>query len=1409
MGSQSAGTITEQFDLFLRSWKSADGSNKYITRIDRMIADGQVSVVVDYEDLLSFDTELATALIENPDRILSFFREAALQVVRTENLAYAETIEKQLQVRIAGLIDKLPLRGVSAKYLDRLVAINGMVVRTSEIKPRVVVAAFACPNEHITYVPQLTNSLKKPDKCSECNEGREFRLETKLSRFTDFQVIRLQELPEELPPGQLPQSLDAELLGDLVNRARPGDRIVITGIVRAEPESGIGAGRQSTFRTRLDANYIDVRGKELEQIQITPEDEAAIRRIAESPRAYDDLVRSIAPAIYGMEAEKEAALLLVAGAPQRTLPDGTTLRGDINALIVGDPGCLVGDERVVLADGSIVKIENLGSEHLQPINIEVLTDAKGRDRATVFHKYRKQRVIEIITETGKSIKGTPNHPLLALQNGVLVWKRLDQLNKGDTIAAISRIPCRISEMVRTGFPETEEGISYPKYFDLKFAAFIGYMLSHGWVDETKGRFGFKADYKVKDALMRYVEQLYGLRPHKLKESEGNYLVEYVSKAAADTLRQIAARRVPDGIMKSGNRVVKQFLRWLFKGNQSKERIVLEDKNVELLRDVQILLLRFSIQSCVKDGRLEIDKENAKYFENVVLNMHSTESSIPSRYKRNDGIVFERIAEVITSKDLMDVYDIEVPATHRFIANGIISHNTGKSELLKYVARLAPRGLYTSGRGSTAAGLCVAPDSLVLTPSGPKEIKEIVEHEMREGSVRLDPRVERSTSSRRTELLMPLTYDIRIVARSGRNVLLQSGLGLDASIYGHATSYYRLQTDQVIRVRTSLGKTLGATPETRVVCFDPCTRVAYWKEIGSLEIGNWVVMSSYIPEVNSDAWQKVKREIADLNAWQKMAYLAGVCTASSWVKRYEDSLLISFERKKLSGRLLDMLADDFGAKVYSESKTHEILVRVDGYLSEAVSKLLHFDEQKDVLNLGSAVLNLAREEVASFLSGLADFAAVVDERGVELRIPNLRLAREIEAAMMRFGILCRVRESGSETGLSVADPESLKRFLRYVASAEMKKKIAEKGVNIDSDGVVRIGEFYVAARVEGVEKCKEKVVYDLTVDEGEAFIANGFLVHNTAAVVKEKSGLMMLEAGAVVLADLGVACIDEFDKMRPDDRGVLHEVMEQQTVSVAKGGIVATLNARTSIVAAANPLLGTYDPFKNIYENVNLPIPLLSRFDIIFIVKDTPDRIVDEKLATHILRTHRSKGFVTPPPIDFELLRKYIVYCKKIDPVLTQEAESKLLDFYLQMRSIGGKENMITVTPRQLESLIRLATARARLMLRDKVTEEDALVAISLVRRMLSTVGIDVRTGKIDIGVLSGRASSERSLIELAMDVFKELQGPEKAPVSLSSFTDALEKTGKFSKDEARKMINMLYKMGQIYEIRPGYYSRIA
>jgi len=313
---------------------------------------------------------------------------------------------------------------------------------------------------------------------------------------------------------------------------------------------------------------------------------------------------------------------------------------------------------------------------------------------------------------------------------------------------------------------------------------------------------------------------------------------------------------------------------------------------------------------------------------------------------------------------------------------------------------------------------------------------------------------------------------------------------------------------------------------------------------------------------------------------------------------------------------------------------------------------------------------------------------------------------------------------------------------------------------------------------------------------------------TAAVLKERSGGMVLEAGALVLADRGVCAIDEIDKMRNEDRVAMHEAMEQQSISVAKGGIVATLNARTAILAAANPALGRYDPNRTVAENINLPITLLSRFDLIFILRDQPNREYDSRLTEHILKLHSEEGGVAKTPIDPNFLRKYISYSKRIKPRITQEAMEVIRDFYLKMRSASEfAESPIAITARQLESIVRLAEARARVALREEVTAEDAKRAILLMSKSLEQVGMDISTGKIDIDIImTGKPKSLRDKLQAVIGVIVTLS-KQTGMAEEEAVYKTLEEEYGISRSEAANLIQQLRKDGTIYAPKDGFLKK--
>ena len=271
-----------------------------------------------------------------------------------------------------------------------------------------------------------------------------------------------------------------------------------------------------------------------------------------------------------------------------------------------------------------------------------------------------------------------------------------------------------------------------------------------------------------------------------------------------------------------------------------------------------------------------------------------------------------------------------------------------------------------------------------------------------------------------------------------------------------------------------------------------------------------------------------------------------------------------------------------------------------------------------------------------------------------------------------------------------DPNVYQKISKSIASAiyghdDIKKAVAclmfggspkklPDGMKLRGDiNVLLLGDPSVAKSqfLKFVERVAPIAVYT----SGKGSSAAGL----TAAVIKDAaSGEFQLEGGAMVLADGGVVCIDEFDKMRPQDRVAIHEAMEQQTISIAKAGITTILNSRTSVLAAANPLFGRYDDLKHAAEQIDFQSSILSRFDAIFIVRDVRDEAVDKAIATHVVNLHMLRQDASnSPEVEIEFLKKYLTYAKmKIFPRLSEEAGHMLKDMYVTDRQ-ASKDQAIS------------------------------------------------------------------------------------------------------------------------------------
>lgn len=1035
--------LVTRFKRFL--WDFRDrrtGVFKYRERISHMALMGQKSLIIDFNDITLFDRGLAHIIEKDPDTAIEAASKAIKELLKRENPEYAESIEK-FYPRFRNPSKVLKIRELTSEYIGKFVAVEGILTRLTRVEARLVKAKFRhvdpeCEDEfEWPEEGEMGERIEKPPYCPKCGKTGKFQLLLNKSRFIDWQKIVVQEKPEEIPPGQIPRSIEVVLTGDLVDSARPGDRVLITGILRVMPTSSVQRGvGKSVFGFYLEANYVDVQQKVLEEIEITREDEDKIRDLARDPWIREKIIASIAPAIYGHWDIKEAIALLLFGGVPKLLPDGTRIRGDIHVLLVGDPGTAKSQMLQYTA-----KIAPRG----------IYTSGKGSTAAGLTASVLRDKATgEYYLEAGA---------LVLADGGVACIDEIDKMREED----------------RSAIHEALEQQSYHRDFEIMLA------------DGRRVKIGELVD----NLIMSSKDKVIRGRDTEILFVDDLFLISYNIHTGEQIL--VRADRV------SRHKAPDKFVKLRF--SNGAEIIVTPEHPVLVIDNGKLKIIR---ADKVRKGTLTVGVSSHKIIKDI--DEEKIMEVIRDKIIVNEGLPYIRVNSISEAIELCD------QLMGIGISTFIVKNN----------------------------------DEVKLYPSGPCYLRKI--------------------------LLMLRDYEAVLDDESLEEVM---------NCHEYPATWYELLYSMGI---TKIAKELGS--------------FGFESLIGVIE--------------------KVEKEVS-------------------------------------------MISQILGLK------------------NESLSELSYLATCRDLLIKLKEGLNLLRQRIKEFEEALGKDAV-------------LRLVVDVETVM-----------------------------------------------NNDSEWV-----------------------YDITIEPYHLFVSHGLVLHNT--------------------------------------------------VSIAKAGIVARLNARASVLAAGNPKLGRYDHSLPVSKNIDLPPPILSRFDLIFIVEDIPDKIKDTLLARHILDIHTDYE-KAKPLIDIQLLKKYISYARRyIRPKLTQDAKKMLLDFYVNMRLSGIKASKegppaIAMTPRQLEALIRLSEAHAKMALKTKATIEDAEEAIRLMYYSLRKVGYDIKSGRIDIdlvelGVSRSRQVKMKEFMKFVDQLFEEYDEIEYKELY------KLAKEKGFDKEFVIEMIRKLKKDGLIYEPRPGVLSKV-
>jgi len=847
-----------------------------------------------------------------------------------------------------------------------------------------------------------------------------------------------------------------------------------------------------------------------------------------------------------------------------------------------------------------------------------------------------------------------------------------------------------------------------------------------------------------------------------------------------------------------------------------------------------------------------------------------------------NIIWSKIEKIEEKEKESLVYDLSIPKTNTFVANGVGVHN---SVTLGFMARISPKGRYVVGKSASGAGLTATvvrdeylkgwsleAGAMVLSNKGLVCIDELEKmdpqdrsamHEaMEQQCYHYDTIISLADGSERKigELVEEILEKNKEKIVQGKDCLILQPEKLEVLTTNFKnifkTNVARISKhkafNKFIKIKFSNGREIKVTPEHPVFCVENGKIITKRADLIKLEEDIPVPLTLPIKGeeqifktdcYNSKALVHIK--IPEKNGERIFKLMGYLISEGSREKNRGKVIGVNFTNK--DQRLLDefesLMFSLFNLSPYKQAKIDEHELR---YMYRYTStELVKFFKKNfpEILNksgekqIPQVLMKGKREYISKLLSTLfeGDGYVSVKERTIRIgyKTKSKRLAEQMQDLLLRFNIRSNITKDREYFRVGITSYENILEFItnigfvtpeknnivqKYLNEKTIKRTVKNKIPLSFNEKIIEI------IKNENIEKVGKYNVYDINYDHlirKDKFSFSFNFLKNLYNLLKKEENQefikkLISEVGWEKV--IGIEIIDNDTEkwvyditIEPNHAFVSQAAILHNTVTISKANVQATLRAETSVLAAANPKFGRFDPYQGVAQQIDLPPTLINRFDIIFTLRDIPDKDKDTKIATHVLQEHKKDTNEMLIPRD--LFRKYIAYAKqKIKPELTDEAIAELKKFYVDLRnkpvSSDAAVKPIPISARQLTALIRMSEASAKVKLSKKVTKEDANLAIDIMKHYLMQVGYDYESKTFDIDRIStGTTSSQRAKILLVKETIGELENRLGKLIPIEEIEKELE--GKLKPDEIEDAINKLNSSGDIFKPRRGYVQKTS